>query len=266
MLKGKIAFITGASGGIGKEIAYILARSSCNLILVARNIDKLNKIRIDIETKYRVDVYCASLDVRDKLQVNKLIEDLPDEWRNIDYLINNAGLALGVEKMQNGILEDWDSMIDTNIKGVLYLSRAILPLMIAKPEKNENDKYEELPPHIINIGSTAGIFPYPGGAVYSATKSALKFLTDGLRMDLVDKKIKVSLIQPGTTETNFSKVRFHGDEIKAAKVYKDFIALQPEDVAKTVLYVISTPAHVQICEITMTSIHQATGGIRYSKK
>ncbi|HWR28295.1 MAG TPA: SDR family NAD(P)-dependent oxidoreductase, partial [Negativicutes bacterium] len=173
-----------------------------------------------------------------------------------DILINNAGGALGLEKIQEGNPDDWDIMIDTNIKGLLYLTRKVVPLML---------EYQ-LNGHVVNIGSVAGIQAYPEGAVYCATKAAVHFISDGLRMDVVDTPIRVTNIQPGMVQTNFSRVRFHGDESKAANVYAGITPLKAEDIADLILYTVSVPAHVQICEVTVTPTHQATGRVIHKEK
>lgn len=249
MLKNKIVFISGASDGIGKACAEDFAKMGANLILAARSFDKLETIKNELEYEWDVKVKIVKLDVQDKLEVQKVVEDLDDYWKDIDILINNAGLAREMDPLQDGNIEDWEVMIDTNIKGLLYLTRNILPLMKDKEG------------HIINIGSTAGIHAYPGGTVYCATKSAVKFISDGLRQDLVATDIRVTNIQPGMVETNFSNIRFDGDNEKASNVYKGIKALSAHDISNIAVYTASIPAHVQICEVTVTPTHQATGGI-----
>lgn len=249
MLKNKIVFISGASDGIGKACAEDFAKMGANLILAARSFDKLETIKNELEYEWDVKVKIVKLDVQDKLGVQKVVEDLDDYWKDIDILINNAGLAREMDPLQDGNIEDWEVMIDTNIKGLLYLTRNILPLMKDKEG------------HIINIGSTAGIHAYPGGTVYCATKSAVKFISDGLRQDLVATDIRVTNIQPGMVETNFSNIRFDGDNEKASNVYKGIKALSAHDISNIAVYTASIPAHVQICEVTVTPTHQATGGI-----
>lgn len=255
-MKDKLVFISGASSGIGKACAAAFAQAGAKLILCARNQEALQEIAQALKTQYQAKILTLLLDVRDKQAVNDAIDALPAEWQAIDVLINNAGLALGLEKLQEGDSADWDTMIDTNVKGLLYLTRKIVPQMIAD---NRNG-------HVINIGSIAGIHAYPGGAVYCASKAAVKFISDGLRMDVVDTPIRVTNIQPGMVETNFSVVRFHGDQQKAATVYDGIKPLVAEDIAEIVLFAASAPAHVQICEVTVTPTHQATGGIVYKEK
>lgn len=249
MLKNKIVFISGASDGIGKACAEDFAKMGANLILAARSFDKLETIKNELEYEWDVKVKIVKLDVQDKLGVQKVVEDLDDYWKDIDILINNAGLAREMDPLQDGNIEDWEVMIDTNIKGLLYLTRNILPLMKDKEG------------HIINIGSTAGIHAYPGGTVYCATKSAVKFISDGLRQDLVATDIRVTNIQPGMVETNFSNIRFDGDNEKASNVYKGIKALSAHDISNIAVYTASIPSHVQICEVTVTPTHQATGGV-----
>lgn len=247
----KTAFITGASSGIGMACAKLFAQHKCNLIICARRFELVKKLAKEIKEEFNVEVLPLKLDVSSEKGVNKAIDKLPKEWANIDILINNAGGALGLEKLYEGNVSDWEQMIDTNVKGILYLIRKIVPNMIS----------QELNGHIINIGSIAGVSAYANGAVYCATKSAVKFISDGLRLDTVDKPIRVTNIQPGLVETNFSSVRFHGDEEKAKKVYEDIRALSSEDIADMVFYAASRPKHVQICEMTITPTCQASGTV-----
>lgn len=247
-MKNKIVFISGASGGIGKACAEYFAKDGANLIICSRNMEKLNDFRDFLINSYGINVLAIELDVKNREKVVETIENLDENWKNIDILINNAGLAKGLEKLYEGNLDDFEDMIDTNIKGLLYLTRQIVPLMIERKG------------HVINIGSTAGIIAYPNGTVYCATKAAVKFISDGLRMDLIDKEIKVTNIQPGMVETDFSVVRFKGDKEKADNFYKGIEPLTAEDIADIVLYTAKQPKHVQICEVTVTPVHQATGG------
>lgn len=252
-MKNKIVFISGASGGIGKACAEYFAKDGANLIICSRNMEKLNDFRDFLINSYGVNVLAIELDVKNREKVVETIENLDENWKNIDILINNAGLAKGLEKLYEGNLDDFEDMIDTNIKGLLYLTRQIVPLMIERKG------------HVINIGSTAGIIAYPNGTVYCATKAAVKFISDGLRMDLIDKEIKVTNIQPGMVETDFSVVRFKGDKEKADNFYKGIEPLTAEDIADIVLYTAKQPKHVQICEVTVTPVHQATGGYVFKK-
>ncbi|WP_333593672.1 SDR family NAD(P)-dependent oxidoreductase [Anaerospora hongkongensis] len=256
ILKDKLVFISGASSGIGQACAEVFAKAGAKLILCARNKEKITDIATDLKARYGTVSFPIQLDVQDKTAVHQACDTLPQEWQKIDILINNAGLARGMEKVQQGDLADWDAMIDTNIKGLLYLTRKIVPLMLANESNGQ----------VINIGSIAGIHAYPGGAVYCATKAAVKFISDGLRMDVVDTPIRVTNIQPGMVETNFSIVRFHGDEEKAAAVYEGITPLTAADIADIVLYSASVPPHVQICEVTVTPTHQATGRVIHQVK
>lgn len=251
VLQGKIVFVSGASSGIGKACAERFAKAGAKLILCARSVDKITALAEQMKTLYQTESLVIGLDVRNREAVLSAIQSLPADWQAIDILINNAGGALGMEKLQEGNLDDWDAMIDTNVKGLLYLTRAIVPLML---------KYE-LNGHVVNIGSIAGIHAYPGGAVYCACKAAVQFISDGLRMDVIDTPIRVTNIQPGMVQTDFSKVRFHGDEKKAAEVYEGIKALSAEDIADIIVYAASVPPHVQICEVTVTPTHQATGRV-----
>lgn len=241
-------FITGASSGIGRACAYAFAKNSDDLILCARRINKLEEIKIDIERKYGVNVYIYELDVTNYEKVAKIVKKILEKIKKIDILVNNAGLALGLEKFYESNIKDAQIMIDTNIKGLLYVTREIIPNMV----KNNTG-------HIINMGSTAGIYSYKGAAVYCATKSAVKFLSDGIRIDTIDTNIKVSTLQPGIVETDFSEVRFHGNKEQAKEVYKGIEALKPEDIADVALYVANQPKHVQISDVTIMATKQATG-------
>jgi 3-hydroxy acid dehydrogenase / malonic semialdehyde reductase len=254
MIKNKIVFISGASSGLGEAMAKSFAKEGAVLLLCARSIEKLESLKSELEKDYEVKVYIYKLDVRDRKSVDEVFDSLPEEIKNIDILVNNAGLALGLEKLQEGSLDDFDTMIDTNIKGLLYLTRKIVPIMV------ENQRGQ-----VINIGSVAGVQAYPNGAVYCASKAAVKFISDGLRMDVVHTPIRITNIQPGMVETNFSLVRFHGDEDKASKVYDGIQALTAEDIANVVLYTASVPDHVQICEVTVTPTNQASGTVVYKR-
>ena len=243
MLNGKIVFITGATSGIGKSCAIKFAKEGAKLIVAARRIDRLDKLKSELKT----DVKTIVIDIRNNDDVLKAISNLEDEWKKIDILINNAGLARGFSKIYEGDQKEWDEMIDTNIKGLLNVTKHILPLMV----KREMG-------HVINIGSTAGHEVYPYGNVYAATKFAVKALTQSTRLDVLDKGIKVSSVDPGMVETEFSLVRFSGDEQKAKNVYKGLTPLTPDDVADAVLFCAKTPAHVNINEIILTPLAQAS--------
>ncbi len=251
----KTVFITGASGGIGAACARAFAQHGARLILTARNLKKLEDFAAELHQEYQTEVYCYPLDVQDRTAVKQMAEALPAAWRAIDILINNAGLALGMNKIYQNDIDDWETMIDTNVKGLLYMTRLIVPGMIERGQ----------PAHIINIGSIAGVQAYPNGAVYCATKAAVKFISDGLRMDLVDQPIRVTNLQPGLVETNFSVVRFKGDQARADQVYQGIEPLVAADIADIALYCANAPQHVQICEVTVTATHQASGTVVYRK-
>lgn len=252
LLKNKIAFITGASSGIGKATAEIFASEGANLILNARREDRILKFANELKEKYNVETLPLIFDVRNYNLVKTKISSIPDKWKNIDILLNNAGLARGLDKIYEGSINDWEEMIDTNIKGLLYVTREILPLMI------QNKKG-----HIINIGSTAGHDVYPNGNVYCATKFAEKALSQAMRIDLLDKKIKVTSIDPGMVETEFSIVRFHNDKERAKKVYENVTPLKPEDIAEIILFAVSRPYHVNINQVIVTPINQANSNFTF---
>jgi len=245
-LKGKIAFITGASSGIGASTAYAFAAEGAKLLLTARRTDKIEAVAAEALKKGAQAVHTFTLDVRDQTAVASAIAALPAEWASIDVLVNNAGLSRGLDKLYQGKIEDWEEMIDTNVKGLLYVTRAVVPGMV---DRNSG--------HIVNMGSTAGELPYPNGAVYCATKAAEKSINDGLRQDLLGTPLRVTSIDPGMVETDFSLVRFHGDEARAAKVYQGVTPLTPDDVADAIVWAASRPAHVNIAHVLMTTINQA---------
>lgn len=253
-MKSRNVFITGASSGIGKAIAYKFAENGDNLIICARRKENLNEIAQDIKNKWRSHIFIYELDVTNYEDVERVVKDLEKNKIKIDILVNNAGLASGLEKFQESNLEDMEKMINTNLKGLLYVTRNIISQMV-----------EENSGHIINIGSTAGIYAYEKAAVYCATKAAVKTLSDGIRIDVIDKDIKITTIQPGIVQTDFSSVRFHGDTEKASKVYEGIEALLPEDIADTVLYVANQPKRVQITDVTIMANQQGTGFNIYRK-
>lgn len=255
VLKGKKVLITGASSGIGMACVRKFAEHGAEIIMVARSKDKMDALAMELCEKYQTRFHIIDQDVRDWQGISDWFDNKNNRLNKIDILINNAGGALGMEKLHEGNVADWDQMIDTNVKGLLYFIKKVVPLMIESGQ----------PGHVINIGSIAGIQAYPNGAVYCACKTAVKFISDGLRMDLVDQPIKVTNIQPGMVETNFSVVRFHGDEERAKNVYKGIKPLSADDVADTVIYAASTPAHVQICEITLTPLHQSSATVVHRK-
>jgi NADP-dependent 3-hydroxy acid dehydrogenase YdfG len=243
----KIALITGATSGIGNATAHKLAQNGFNVIITGRRHDLLDSLKKELGIKYKADVFTLNFDIRDPKAVGKIIDELPESWRKIDVLINNAGLAAGFNPIQSGDVSDWEQMIDTNIKGLLYITRKVAPIMI------ENGHG-----HIVNIGSIAGKEVYENGNVYCATKSAVDALTKGMRIDLVNYNIKVTSIDPGAVETEFSLVRFKGDSSRAAKVYEGFKPLIAEDIADAILYVVTRPPHVNITDMLITPTAQAS--------
>ena len=246
----KIVFITGASSGIGAGCARKFASQGASLILNARNEEKLSALKEELEQQYGARVCLLPFDVRDRKTAAEALASLPDEWKAIDILINNAGLVIGVDKEHEGNLDEWDIVIDTNIKALLAMTRMIVPGMVARGCG-----------HIINIGSIAGDAAYAGGSVYCATKAAVKALSDGLRIDLVDTPLRVTNIKPGLVETNFSVVRFRGDKDKADNVYKGIRPLTGDDIAETVYFAASVPEYMQIAEMLVMPTYQATGTI-----
>ena len=248
----KIVFITGASSGIGAACARKFAKEGYTLLLNARSVDKLQAIKTELENAYDTDVHILPFDVRDREAAAKALTTLPESYQTIDILVNNAGLALGMDKEYEGTEENYDTMIETNITALLMITRLIVPTMVKRGKG-----------HIINIGSVAGDIAYPGGSVYCATKAAVKVLSDGLRMDLVDTPLRVTNVKPGLVETNFSVTRFAGDKERADKVYHGIKPLTGEDIAEVVYFAASAPAHVQIAEVLVLATHQASGSIVY---
>ena len=242
----RIAFITGATSGIGKATAKKFASHGLNIIITGRRKKKLEELKNELLNIYDIEVLALNFDVRKLEDVNKSIGDLPEHWKEIDILVNNAGLAAGLAHIQDGEIDHWERMIDTNIKGLLYVSRAILPLMVNK-EKG----------HVINISSTAGKEVYENGAVYCGTKHAVDALSKGMRIDLLKHGIKVTAIAPGLVETEFSIVRFDGDREKAKVPYQGMKPLSGEDVAEVIWYTVNQPDHVNLNDIVMTSTAQA---------
>ncbi|WP_432204506.1 SDR family NAD(P)-dependent oxidoreductase [Cetobacterium somerae] len=247
-LYGKTVFITGATKGIGRSCALAYAEKGSNLILTARSGDLLDSLKEELIRKYGVKVYTLVINVQNSADVENKVNSLPESFKNIDILINNAGLALGLDKAFLATPTDIDAVIDTNVKGMLYITSSIVPLML----KNNSG-------HIVNLGSIAGDAAYAGGAIYCASKAAVKSFSDGLRIDLVDTNLRVTNIKPGLVETEFSKVRFKGDIEKANNTYKGINALTPDDVANVVIYATGLPENVQLTEIAMTPNHQADG-------
>jgi 3-hydroxy acid dehydrogenase/malonic semialdehyde reductase len=249
-LNGKIVLVTGASSGIGKETAIAFAREGCRLLVCARRLDHLQAIQQDLQAAGAASVHLFALDVQNREAVESAISSLPAEWSEIDILVNNAGLSRGLTKLYEDDYNNWEEMIDTNVKGLLYVTRAIVPGMVARNRG-----------HVINLGSVAGHMTYANGAVYCATKAAEKVISEGLKIDLMGTAVRVTSVDPGMVETSFSAVRFRGDEERAAKVYQNITPLQPEDVAETIVWTASRPAHVNIHTVVMTTIDQANSTV-----
>jgi 3-hydroxy acid dehydrogenase / malonic semialdehyde reductase len=249
-LKGKTVFITGASSGIGKSTAMAFAHESCRLLLCARRLDNLQAIQQEFIAAGAPSIHLFSLDVQNRQAVESALSTLPADWSDIDVLVNNAGLSRGMTKLYQDDPENWEEMIDTNVKGLLYVTRAVVPGMVARGHG-----------HVISLGSTAAYTTYANGAVYCATKAAEKAISEGLKIDLMGTRVRVTSVDPGMVETNFSAVRFRGDEEKAAKVYQNITPLQPEDVAEAIVWAASRPAHVNIHTIVMTTIDQANSTV-----
>ena len=242
----KIVFITGTTSGFGEACALQFARNGYNLILNGRREDRLQSQKHFLEDKYGVKCFAAPFDVRDQKAVFETVNKVPEEWKHVDILVNNAGLALGRDQFDKASLDDWDTMIDTNVKGLLYVSKAVIPFMIQRKKG-----------HIINIGSTAAKEAYEGGNVYCASKSAVDAISKAMRIDLLQHFIKVTAIHPGAAETEFSLVRFKGAEDTAKKVYEGFVPLSAADVADVIYYTATLPAHVCINDLVVTSTQQA---------
>lgn len=246
----KTILITGASSGIGEGCARKFASQGARIILNSRSKEKLESLAQDLKEKYNADCYVMPFDVCDRDSAAAALKALPEEWQSIDVLINNAGLAIGVDKEHEGNPDEWDVMIDTNIKALLSMTRLVVPGMVERGRG-----------HIINIGSIAGDAAYPGGSVYCATKAAVKALSDGLRIDLVDTPLRVTNIKPGLVETNFSVVRFRGDKERADNVYRGIKPLTGDDIAEVAYFAASAPEHMQVAEILVMPTYQATGTI-----
>jgi len=245
-IKGKIVFITGASSGIGMESAKAFAREGCKLILTARRIDRINILASELLNEFGTESLTLPLDVKKKEDVFTLFEKLPDDWKKIDILLNNAGMGKGLSPLHESDPEGWDEMIDTNVKGLLFVTKSVSNLMI----KNGSG-------HIINVGSVAGREVYPNGNVYCATKFAVNALTKAMRVELYDKNIRVTTVDPGMVETEFSLIRFDGDEERAKNVYKGMTPLSPADIADTIIFCATRPAHVNISEVVIYPSDQA---------
>ncbi len=253
-MKDRIIFITGATSGIGEGCARKFAAMGSDLILNGRNTEKLAELKAELTAK-GVDVLTLPFDVRDREAMRAALDSLEGKWKNIDVLVNNAGLVIGLDKEFEGNLDEWDVVLDTNVRALLAMTRMVVPGMVERGHG-----------HIINIGSIAGDAAYPGGSVYCATKAAVKALSDGLRIDLVDTPLRVTNIKPGMVETNFTVVRYRGDKERADDFYKGIHALNGDDVAEVVYFAASAPAHVQIAEVLVMPTNQATGTISYKKR
>lgn len=251
----RLAFITGATSGIGRATTEALAVMGCRLILAARNEEKLAEIAAELRMKYNSEVEVYALDVRDRAAIETVAGDVLQKYGAPDILINDAGLARGLEPYGATNAADIEQMIDTNIKGLFFVTHAFLPAMLARNTG-----------HIVNLGSTAGLYAYAGAAVYCATKAAVKTFSDGVRIDVIDSDIKVTTIQPGLVETPFSEVRFHGDKERAAAVYAGVEALKPEDIAEVIRFVLSQPRRVQLSDVVIMANQQATGFMVSKKK
>ena len=245
----KIVLITGATSGIGEACARKFAKGGYDVIITGRRAQLLANLKKELEAE-RVRVLALAFDVRNRNAATAAINSLPLEWQQIDVLINNAGLALGLEPEYEGSFEDWETMIDTNIKGLLTMTRLVVPRMVKRDSG-----------HVINIGSVAGDAAYAGGNVYCGTKAAVKTITDGLRIDLAHTSVRVTNVKPGLVETHFSNVRFHGNDARAEKVYEGVKPLTGDDIAEVVFYAASAPAHVQIAEVLVLATHQANGSV-----
>ncbi|MEY2829472.1 MAG: hypothetical protein RIQ33_1330 [Bacteroidota bacterium] len=252
-MSNKIIYITGATSGFGKAIAQKFAAAKFNLIICGRRNERLDAMKQDLETKHQIKVLTSCYDIQNRNAVKAAIEAIPAEWKAIDILVNNAGLAAGLSEIQNGDFDDWDTMIDTNLKGLLYVTRLISPLMIERKQG-----------YIFNIGSIAGKYVYPKGNVYCATKHAVNALNEAMRIDLLPFNIKVTAVHPGAAETEFSLVRFKGDEQKAKSIYEGFTPLYADNIADIVWFCAIQPAHVCINDLVVTPITQANS--HHSKK
>jgi len=246
-LQNRIVLITGASSGIGWACAQQFAAAGAKLILVARRFDRLQQLATQLQEQHQTITHLIQLDVRDRQHVHNLLNNLPTPWSEVEILVNNAGLSRGLEKLHEGAIDDWEEMIDANLKGLLYVTRAILPGMVARNCG-----------HVINIGSIAGRHAYPNGNVYCASKAAVRAITQGLKQDLLGTAVRVSEIDPGLVETEFSDVRFHGNRDRAATVYQGLTPLTGQDIAELILFCATRPAHVNLSEILVVPTAQAT--------
>ncbi len=246
-LENQIILITGASSGIGTACAKIFAGAGAKLILVARRLERLQQLADTLSQEFSVEIHLLQLDVRDRAAVESAISTLPPSWSDIDILINNAGLSRGLNKLHEGNFQDWEEMIDTNIKGLLYLSRYVVPGMVSRDRG-----------HVVNLGSIAGHQTYPGGNVYCATKAAVRAISEGLKQDLLGTPVRVTSVDPGMVETEFSEVRFHGNIERADKVYEGVTPLTADDVADVIFFCVTRSPHVNINEVVLMPVDQAS--------
>jgi len=253
-LNNKVVFITGASSGIGRSCARAFAQQGARLILAARRIERLKELALELKRKPGEDILPLALDVRNQPAVERAVNGLPVEWAAIDVLVNNAGLSRGLDKIYEGKLEDWEEMIDVNIKGLLFVSRAVIPGMVKRDRG-----------HVVNIGSLAGHEVYPGGNVYCATKFAVRALSKSMRLDLNGTSIRVSEVAPGMVETEFSLVRFRGDKERTRKVYQGLTPLTPDDIADAIVYCATRPPHVNVSEMLILPTAQASATLAHRK-
>ncbi|MCT7954097.1 SDR family oxidoreductase [Laspinema palackyanum] len=254
-LKGKIVLITGASSGIGAACAQLFAQAGADLILAARRLERVQELGTQLAQQYQIQTHVLGLDVCDRQGVDATLNNLPDPWNQIDILVNNAGLSRGLSKLHEGDIDDWEEMLDTNVKGLLYVTRAVVPGMV-----------ERQAGHVVNIGSIAGRVAYPGGNVYCASKAAVRAISDGLKQDLIGTPVRVTEIEPGLVETEFSLVRFHGDRDRAEKVYQDLTPLTGEDIADLVLFSVTRPPHVNISEMLVVPVDQANATLVHRRR
>ena len=254
-LRDKVVLVTGASSGIGAACARAFAAQGAKVLVAARRLDRVQALATELQKEHGVAARAVQLDVRDQGAVEKAMASLPPEWEAIEVLVNNAGLSRGLDKLHEGNLQDWEEMIDTNVKGLLYVSRAVIPGMVKRGVG-----------HIINLGSIAGVEAYPGGNVYCATKAAVRLLSMGLRMDLLGTPLRVTNIAPGMVESEFSAVRYRGDQAQADKTYEGFTPLAPDDIADAIVYAATRPPHVNIVEMLITSQAQVSTMVSYRGK
>jgi NADP-dependent 3-hydroxy acid dehydrogenase YdfG len=250
----RCVLITGATSGIGEATARAFAAEGCNIIITGRRAERLKEVKRELETEYKIEVVALAFDVRDRIQCEAAIDSLPEDFTAIDILVNNAGLAAGLEHLDKGDVDDWERMIDTNVKGLLYISRKVAGMMIARGSG-----------HIVNIGSIAGTQPYENGSVYCASKHAVHALSQCMREDFLSSGIKVTEIRPGMVETEFSLVRFHGDQSRADNVYTGVTPLTGEDIAEAIVWAADQPDHVNIDEIVITPKQQANAYYTFRK-